>query len=115
MDIKALLNPEGESHWHILTETSDREIYEAVINAIEACENMDINGGDDIDGIPADPCPTHCEVLKAVSTIHRYIEDLNDPIARTMETHLASLSMKIRLDGARCMKNTLLTKFFPKL
>ena len=29
MDIKALLNPAGESH--VLTETSDREIYQAVI------------------------------------------------------------------------------------
>ena len=76
---------------------------------------MDINGRDDIYGIPANPRPTHREVLKAVLTIHRYIEDLNDPIAQTMETHLASLSMKIRLDGARCMKNTLLTNFFPKL
>ena len=49
----------------------------------EARENIDINGGDDIDDIedvvPTPPRPTHRDVLKAVSTIHSYIEDLNDP------------------------------------
>ena len=86
MDIKALLNPKGESH--ILTETSDWEIYEAVMVAIKACENININGGDDIkDGSHGhvDPCPTYRDALKAVSTICRYIEDLNDPIAQKME------------------------------
>ena len=48
MDIEALLNPEGESH--ILTETSDEEIYQAVMEAIEARANIEINGGDDING-----------------------------------------------------------------
>ena len=113
MDITALLNPEGESH--ILTETSDREIYQAVMDATEARENIDINGGDDIaDGIPTVPHPTRCDVLKAVSTIHRYIEDSNDPTARKMEALLASFNMKIRLDGTRCMKNTVLTDFCSK-
>ena len=38
MDIKSLLNPVGESH--ILTEASDVEIYQAVINAVDAHKNM---------------------------------------------------------------------------
>ena len=114
MDINTLLNPEGESH--NLTETSDNEIYQAVIDAIDARENLDINSGDDIDPTDsADPLPTHREVLKAVSTIRRYVEDLNDPVARKMEAHLASFNMKIRLDGTRRMKNSLLTDFFTKL
>ena len=116
MDIKALLNPEGESH--ILMEMFDREIYQVVMDAIEACENIDINGGDDIEleDVPTDLDlhPNHHEVLKAVSTIQRYIEGLNDPIARKMEGLLASFNMKIRLDGTRHMKNTLLTDFFSK-
>ncbi|KIM36654.1 hypothetical protein M413DRAFT_424331 [Hebeloma cylindrosporum] len=78
MDIEALLNPEGESH--VLTETSDREIYQAVMDAIEARENIDITGGDDIeDGIPINPRPTHRDALKATATIARYIEDLKTP------------------------------------
>ena len=55
-------------------------------HAIEAHahKNIGINDGrlgDDIeDGIPTETHPTHCDVLKAVLTIHRYIKDLNDPI-----------------------------------
>ena len=70
MDIESLLNPEGESH--ILMETSDWEIYEAVMAAIKACENIDINGGDNIkDGSHShvDPCPTYRDALKAVSDL----------------------------------------------
>ena len=47
MDIESLLNPIGESQ--VLTETSDKEIYQAIINAIEARDAMDINGGDELD------------------------------------------------------------------
>lgn len=75
MDIKSLLNPAGESH--NLTETSDTEIYQAVMDAIDAQEKMEINGGDDGDNdIPAEPRPNRHDVLKAVSTIGRYIDDL---------------------------------------
>ena len=78
-------------------ETSDREIYQSVLDAInlKAHKNMDINSGDDKeDGIrvPTDPCPTHCDVLKAVSTINQYIEDLNDSIAWKMEALLGKPS-----------------------
>src|ERR1700678_4572200 len=58
------------------------------VDAIEARENIDINGGDDVDDdIPLEPCPTwrDVQVLKAVSTICRYTEDINEPIARKVE------------------------------
>jgi hypothetical protein len=47
-----------------LTETSDREIYQVVmpVDAIEARENIDINGGDDEDCVPTDPEPVLCRV-----------------------------------------------------
>src|ERR1700723_2194859 len=64
---------------------SDEEIYRAVISSIEARENMEIvNGGDDAnEDMPIEPRPTRRDVLlKAVPTIGRYIDDLNDPIAR---------------------------------
>ena len=57
----------------ILTETSDRAIYQAVMDGIDARENININGRDDIeleDGVPPDPRPT---LLKAMSTVCRYI------------------------------------------
>jgi hypothetical protein len=84
MDIESLLNPLGESQ--ILTETLDAEIYQAVMDAVQACENMEINGGDDINkDMPPEPRPTQREVLKAVSTIGRYTADLNDPILCKIE------------------------------
>ena len=57
MNIDALLNPASESN--DLAETLDTDIYQAVINAIDACENMEINGGDDdLDNdIPIEPHP----------------------------------------------------------
>jgi len=80
MDINALLNPEGESQ--IMTETSDKEIYHAVMDAVKARENIEINGGDNIDDEAfIEPRPTRREVLKAVSTIGKCIDDSSDPTA----------------------------------
>ncbi|KAF8236327.1 hypothetical protein L208DRAFT_1357476 [Tricholoma matsutake] len=57
-------------------------------------KNIKITGGDYVDNdIPLGPCPTYDDVLKVVSTIHRYIDDLSDPIARKMEELLASFSI----------------------
>jgi hypothetical protein len=47
MDLESLLNPAGESH--VLTEDSDSEIHQSVIDAITACKNIKINGGNNID------------------------------------------------------------------
>jgi hypothetical protein len=113
MDIESLLNPDGESH--VLTESSDREIYQAVMDAIKARENIEINGGDDVDDtLPLEPRPTHRDVLKAVSTIGRYIDDLNEPIARKMEAILGSFNRQLRLDETKTMKTTFLTEFFQR-
>ena len=80
MNIEALLNPEGECK--IMDESTDEEIYQAAIDAIDACENINENGGDNLnsDG-PVQACPTSCEVLQAAAVINRYIDKLDDPIA----------------------------------
>ena len=110
MDIESLLNPAGESH--VLTETSDAEIYQAVVKAIEAHENID---GDDIDDdITLEPYPTQHDVLKAVSTIARYVGDWNDLIACKIEALLGSFNRQLRYDETRNMKNTVLTDFFQR-
>jgi DDE superfamily endonuclease len=114
MDIESLLNPAGESH--VLTETSDKEIYQAVMDSIVARENVEINGGDDVneDDTPIEPRPTRRDVLKAVSTISRYAEDLNYPIARKFEALLGSFNRQIRLEETKSMKETVLTDFFQR-
>jgi hypothetical protein len=85
-------------------ETFDQEIYEAVMETIKACENIDINGGDDIkEGghSHVDPRPTYRDVLKAVSTICRYLEDFNDHIAWKMEALFMSFNMNVCSDESR--------------
>jgi len=66
MDLESLLNPAGESH--ILTEGSDCEIYQSVMDAINAHKNIEINGGDDIDNENdiSYALPTWHDILKAI-------------------------------------------------
>lgn len=112
MDLEALLNPEGESE--VMTETSDLEIFKAVMEAVEARENIEAQGGDDADCRPPEPRPTHLQALKAASTLCHYIEELNDPIARKMEAILSSFNRKIRLERNKTLTETVLTDFFRK-
>ncbi len=84
MEIDSLLNPEGKSQ--ILTETSDKEIYQVVIDVLEACENMEVTGWDDVDdNVPPEPCPTHRNIVKATSIINKYIIELDDHQSRRLE------------------------------
>lgn len=85
--------------------------------SVHARENMEINGGDDADDAtdtPLTPRPTRRDILAAVSTIRRFAEDMNDPIARKMEGILGSFNRQLRFDRANSMKNTVLTDFFKK-
>ena len=55
-------------------------------DAIKVREIIDINGGDDVDdGVAIEPQPTRHEVPKAVSTISKYIDELDDPLSRKIE------------------------------
>src|SRR5271155_5760765 len=84
--------------------------------AIQAHENMEINGDNNVDDdVPPEPCPTHCDVLKAASTINKYIEDSNDPLAQKMEAILVSFNKQLCLDETKNMKETVMTDFFHPL
>ncbi|KIK00821.1 hypothetical protein K443DRAFT_7397 [Laccaria amethystina LaAM-08-1] len=95
-----------DEHWHI---------YQSVMDAVAARENIEINGGDDVDddiNTSHEPPPTRRDVLKAISTIGKYTDDMNDPIARKMEAILGTFTRQLRLDETRTMKNSVLTDFF---
>ena len=113
--IVTLLNPVGESH--ASEGTSDGEIYQAVMGSIAASENIKINGSDnsDVDDPIIEPHPTWREVLRAVSTISRYTDGSNDPIARQFETFLSSFNRLLCLEENKSMKETVLTDFFQRL
>ena len=85
------------------------------MDAIDAREKIDINGDDDIDNnIPIEPRPTRREVLEVISTIGKYANDLNDPIARKMEAILGSFSWQLCLNETKSMQNAVLSYFFQK-
>ncbi|KAF8979325.1 hypothetical protein BDQ17DRAFT_1264861 [Cyathus striatus] len=110
MTVKSLLNPEGESH--ALTETSDNEIYQAVMESIATCQMLEVNGGDDVDqNIQVEPHPARCDVLAAASTIKKYTEDMNDPLSHKVDVILDSFNQQLRLDEFKNMKDTALTDF----
>ena len=85
------------------------------MDAIEAREKIDINGGDDVDDGPdveIEPQPTQREVLKAVSIVTKYIDELDDPVSRKLEGLLRSFNRQLRLNETQNMKDTVLTKYF---
>ena len=98
-----------------MTEASNKDIYQAVMDAVKAHENLKKNGEDDVDDDgPIKPCPSRQDVLKAVSTIVQYVSELNNSLACKIEALLGSLVWLIRKDEARSMKNTVLTDFFQR-
>ena len=48
--------------------------------------------------IPTQPQPSRRDILKAVSTIGRYLDTRNDPTARKLEALFGSLNMQLRLE-----------------
>lgn len=111
MDIEWLLNLVGKSH--VMTEVSDKEIYQTIMDTIEAHDNIKFNGNDDVDiDGPPEPLSNCCNILKAVSINNKYIGGLDDPFSHEMEMILASFNRQIHLDKARNLKEMFMTDYF---
>ena len=81
MDIESLLHPDG--NLLLLTEVLDLEIFWDVMGAVEACKKSGLDDSDDVEvASEIEPPPTCHKVLEAVSTLTRFIEDINDPVAQ---------------------------------
>ena len=109
MDIESLLNPIGESQ--VLMETSGKEIYQAIIDAIEARDAMDINGGDKLD-VVVEPVPTWRELLKVVSTIRKYTDGSNNSLVRKIDALLGTFTGQLHFEETQRMKDSVITDFF---
>ena len=57
------------------------------------------------------PYPTQSETLKALSTLWRYVKDVNALIACKLEVILGSFNVKIHLDWSKSMKDATITHF----
>jgi len=80
----------------------------------QSTENLEINGGDDVDDELIEPRPTRHDVLKAVSTIKKYIDELDDPVSRKMEEILGPFNQQLHFEETKNMKDTVSTNHFLK-
>ena len=91
MDIESLLNPEGKCHV-IMTKSTDMEIYQDVMDTRAARDNIEINGGNDLDeGMPIELQPSWHNILNTTYMISKYLSSINDPNAPKIEPLLSEL------------------------
>ena len=114
MDINAL-NPAEEIHL-IMEESLYEQIYQAVMDAQGAWENALINRGhDDVDdAAPVEPSSTLREMLEVISVIKRHTKTSNSPLARILESNLASYIRQIRVASSQAEASTHITDYFTR-
>ena len=114
LTLQDLLNPASESS--ILDQGSDKEIFDSVMQAIEARENIDILGGDDgLEGEPARTRPTPRAILDAAAVIQQFLENDPDNCARELDKQLTALAYKMRQERERGMRETEITAYFSRV
>jgi len=107
MSLKDLLNPVAESS--MMDETSDKEIYCVVM---EAQHGNSMTNDDSIEDGPVNPPPTCHEALEATLVITKYVEDMDDPLARTLEKNLGSFRRLLHTAEFKSMVPSRLTDYF---
>ena len=113
MDLAELLNPAAETHNTF--EATDRDIYQAVMDAKAAREMNDAGNSDEVDNDhdkPDEPGPTRGEALRAALVLGRYIREFDDPFMRKLESMLGSVGKRTRVLEMQTMKDTKLTSYF---
>jgi hypothetical protein len=93
-----------------MDETTNEEICQAVQDAQKAEYKVTDSG--DCGSDDEAPCPTHHEVLQAVSVINSYIDNLDDALARKLEVILGSFTRQIHLDESHKMTSTYINEYF---
>ena len=92
MDLAELLNPAAEMH--NIFEATDRDIYQAVMDAKAVWEMNDAGNSDEVDNDhdePDEPGPTRGEALWAALVLGRYIWEFDDPFMRSWSQCSAQL------------------------
>jgi len=84
------------------------EAKEAQEGSARSNQTSDANSND-----PVEPVPTRIEALQAALLLQKYTRDLDDPIARKLETMLSSFRRITRTAGMRNMKETKLISYYP--
>ena len=94
---------------------TEEDICRAVLERREAEQHREKNVGDGVDDDPDESPevkPSRQEALAAVSTLSKYIADLDEPFTRKLEVVLTSFGRQTCLDGSNSLRSTTLTDFF---
>ena len=76
-----------------MADSTDIEIYQDIMDESAACENLKINGGNDLDeGTFIELWPTQHDVLNTTYTIGKYISDINVPNSHKIEALLSLIN-----------------------
>ena len=116
MSLEALLNPVDESI--TITDTTDEEIFEAVMGAKkvrEAAATAGIGDHDVDDDAVVDAGPNRKEALQASLTLKKYVQGLDDAFARKLEGMLTSFGHQTRFVESQSLKPTLVTDYFSRI
>src|SRR5271168_967704 len=94
---------------------TEEDICQAVSERREAEQHREKNVGDGVDDDPDESPevkPSRREALAAVSTLSKYIADLDESFARKLEVVLMSFGRQTCLDASNSLRSTTLTDFF---
>ena len=109
MDLLELLNPANEAHG--MNEVTDKDIFDAVMEAREQEVECHIDIGADTMA-NTEPTPTHTEVLQVTLMLSRFTKDKNDTFIREFESMLALFRKWTRADSMKKMVDSKLTSYF---
>jgi hypothetical protein len=95
------------SEEQMFEDATDEDIFSAVQKARTDQENMEINGGDDNqDNLADDPKPIHKEAPLAVSTLPKYLADVDGAFAQKLEMGLATFGCETQLERSKTLVST---------
>ena len=114
LTIEDLVNPESEQDTE---QTSDQDIYNAVVASRNAQNASDATGGDNDPDDDAEPTnrPTRREALAAATPVQNFIATLGDEYARKLDVLLATFGRATQLEATNAMVDTSITDFFARI
>lgn len=112
MSIEQLLNPVEEENY-MVEDISDEDICNAVLGA-NGSHSIGDENPEDAEDEEITPRPTRREALAAISSLQRYVQDIDTSYAREFETNLVSFGHQTRLGAFKAMQDTKISDFFTR-
>ena len=110
ISIEQLLNL-MKKHSHTVKDVSNEDIQNTVLGSIEkSSSGANLENTKDHEDIV--PHPTHHEALAAVSTLQRYVQDIDTPYAQDFKPTLVSFGHQTWLNGFKIVQETKISDFF---